>query len=79
MTREEAIETIRILLSRAEELDGPNLLLDEEEALEMGIEAINKQIPADPITIEGQRCCAICGKVLKPYERYCFICGQLAK
>ena len=43
MTSEEAIETIRILLSRAEELDGPNLLPDEEEALEMAIEALKQQ------------------------------------
>lgn len=56
-----------------------NLLqYDEEKAkrYKIAIEAIKKQIPAESNTIAGQRCCAFCGKVLKPYERYCFICGQ---
>lgn len=52
-----------------------NITLDEKEAIEMGIEALEKQIPKKPVR-GSEMYCDECGNVVKSYENYCDCCGQ---
>lgn len=70
MTEQEALEVLEALLTY-------DLSLDEEIAVDMGIKALEKQIPKKPVmdypTVAS---CPMCDEVICPHTEYCPDCGQ---
>lgn len=81
MTREEAIEDLTALRgSYREDFNGETI-----EALNMAIEALEKQIPKKPIAVDWSEefegaliedRCALCSTYLHYIDIYCPNCGQ---
>lgn len=46
------------------------------EAIEMAIQALEKQIAKPPELCGEYRCCPNCGTVRRSFGRYCSLCGQ---
>ena len=81
MTLEEAIRTIRVAIAEVEW----NYPLDYAEAIEVAIEALEKQIPKKPIYSGGHEyICPNCNRFTRKREQqhgniiipYCKWCGQ---
>lgn len=77
MTNEEAIERINehIAIHRYNEPQAIRIA----EALQMGIDALEKQIPKKPIKPGPLLLfykCPICKNSVDDYGRYCIVCGQ---
>lgn len=77
MTEEEAIKTIEIAKADIEW----NYPMDYQEAFDIAIDCIGKQIPKKPIYDDGDYYCAECEEKLETYLfsrciSYCSGCGQ---
>lgn len=74
MTNEEAIHRITDH-NRVHHLSEPRGVYITE-ALQMAIEALERQIPKKPnIYNKFERYCE-CGAIVKTYQNYCYDCGQ---
>ena len=73
MTKEIAIHRLLLVRHRKDNTDLLN------EALDMAIEALRKQIPLDyKISEDGDALCPICGADAE-WHKYCEECGQALK
>lgn len=78
MTPQEAIDTLKIAITEVEW----NYPLDYAVAMEMGIEALKKEIPMKPIEYDSEFLhfgdCPCCQKSINDYDDWktCSNCGQ---
>ena len=72
MTTQEAIETLKLMQGQVE-WDYP---MEYTVAVDMAVDALQKQIHKKPIPDGYKDKCPVCGLVVKFGERYCKGCGQ---
>lgn len=83
MTKNEAIESLTYLKEELED-DSPDMFVYTNgniEALDIGIEAIQKQIPMKPERRESEvsgvyYLCPVCNQVIGKIDLYCRMCGK---
>lgn len=74
MTNEEAIKLLSNRYMVVSECIDENNAIKENIALDMAIEALEKQIAKPKHKYSGIRC--VCGEVVARYQDYCEYCGQ---